>query len=90
MGPDGRAEVADGGRGCRLLTLRDGYRYRVYYHDAATGLYYLPARYYDPATARFLSPDPAPPSAGDPLSLNAYAYCVGDPVNFIDPDGART
>jgi hypothetical protein len=42
----------------------------------------------DPATARFLSPDSVPPSAGDPLSLNAYAYCQGDPVNKWDPSGA--
>ena len=72
------------------LAARNPLRYRAYYHDAATGFYYLPARYYDPATARFLSPDPASPSAGDPLSLNAYAYCVGDPVNSYDPSGAVT
>ena len=64
--------------------------YRAYYHDASTGLYYLPARSYDPATARFLSQDPAPPSAGDPLSLNRYTYCAGDPVNSSDPTGAVT
>lgn len=61
--------------------------YRAYYHDTATGHYYLPARYYDPDTMRFLSPDPAPPSAGDPLSLNRYAYCVGGPVDMSDPTG---
>ncbi|MGB4592844.1 MAG: RHS repeat-associated core domain-containing protein, partial [Coriobacteriia bacterium] len=55
---------------------------------AETGLFYLPARYYDPATYRFLSQDPAAPSAGDPLSLNAYAYCLGDPVDYTDPSGA--
>ncbi len=63
-------------------------RYRGYYYDEATGLYYMPARFYDPATARFLSADPAGPSAGDPLTLNRYAYCVGDPVNASDPSGA--
>ncbi|MGB4580716.1 MAG: RHS repeat-associated core domain-containing protein, partial [Coriobacteriia bacterium] len=67
---------------------RNPLRYRGYYYDVATALYYLPARYYDPAVARFLSPDPAAPSAGDPLSLNRYAYCVGDPVNADDPSGA--
>ncbi|HSQ21439.1 MAG TPA: RHS repeat-associated core domain-containing protein [Coriobacteriia bacterium] len=72
------------------IATRNPLRYRAYYHDASTGLYYLPARSYDPATARFLSPDPAPPSAGDPLSLNAYAYCEGDPVNSSDPTGAVT
>ncbi|HSQ21436.1 MAG TPA: RHS repeat-associated core domain-containing protein, partial [Coriobacteriia bacterium] len=49
-----------------------------------------PARYCDPGTARFLSPDPAPPAAGDPLSLNRYTYCAGDPVNSSDPTGAVT
>ena len=71
------------------LAERNPLRYRAYYHDTATGRYYLPARYYDPDTMRFLSPDPAPPSAGDPLTLNRYAYCVGDPVDYFDPDGAR-
>jgi RHS repeat-associated protein len=70
------------------LAARNPLRYRAYFWDSATQLYYLPARYYEPATARFLSLDPAPPSAGDPLSLNAYAYCQGDPVNASDPTGA--
>ncbi len=70
------------------IARRNPLRYRAYYLDAETGMYYLPARYYDPATYRFLSPDPAPPSAADPLSLNAYAYCLGDPVDCTDPTGA--
>ena len=49
----------------------------------------MPARYYDPATYRFLSADPAPPSAGDPGSLNAFVYCGNDPVGGSDPSGAR-
>jgi len=72
------------------LAERNPLRYRAYYHDTETGHYYLPARYYDPDTMRFLSPDPAPPSAGDPLTLNRYAYCVGDPVDMSDPSGAVT
>ncbi|MGB4592669.1 MAG: RHS repeat-associated core domain-containing protein, partial [Coriobacteriia bacterium] len=69
---------------------RNPLRHRAYYADAETGMFYLPARYYDPATYRFLSPDPAPPSAGDPLSLNAFVYCLGDPVGASDPSGAVT
>ncbi|MHB8925243.1 MAG: RHS repeat-associated core domain-containing protein, partial [Coriobacteriia bacterium] len=80
---------------CTLVTgdpiaARNPLRYRAYYADAETGMFYLPARYYDPATYRFLSRDPAAPSAGDPLSLNAYAYCLGDPVGASDPSGATT
>ena len=33
------------------------FRYRGYYYDVATGLYYLNTRYYDPETGRFISPD---------------------------------
>jgi RHS repeat-associated protein len=50
------------------------------YLDSETGLYYLRARYYDPSTGQFLTPDP----------LNAevpYAYAGDDPVNLSDPTG---
>jgi len=69
------------------LTARNPLRYRAYYADVETGLYYMPARYYDPATYRFLSVDPAAPTAGDPASLNGFVYCVDDPVNLSDTDG---
>jgi len=39
---------------------------------------------------RFLSADPAGPSAAEPLSLNAYTYCEGDPIGKSDPSGAVT
>ena len=32
-------------------------RYRGYYFDVDTGLYYLNARYYSPELRRFISPD---------------------------------
>ena len=32
-------------------------RYRGYYYDAETGLYYLGSRYYDPAVKRFINAD---------------------------------
>ncbi|MHB9054493.1 MAG: RHS repeat-associated core domain-containing protein, partial [Thermoleophilia bacterium] len=82
--PYGRCTLAAG----EEIATRNPLRYRAYYADAETGMFYLPARYYDPQTYRFLSQDPAAPSAGDPLSLNAYAYCLGDPVGASDPSGA--
>ncbi len=50
------------------------------------GLPYLDygARLYDTRTCRWLSPDPL---AEKYYSLSPYAYCAGDPVNFVDPDG---
>lgn len=59
--------------------------------DAEAGLYYLRARYYDPALGRFISEDPLPLAASlaRPQGLNRYAYAEGDPVNRVDPLGLQ-
>ncbi|WP_408173474.1 RHS repeat-associated core domain-containing protein [Paraburkholderia strydomiana] len=49
-----------------------------------TGLYYYRNRYYNPATARFISEDPVGWASGQ---TNAYAYVNGNPVQFNDPFG---
>ena len=61
------------------------YRYTGQAYDSPSGLYYYRARYYDPATGRFLSPDPAGMVDGP----NLYAYAGGNPVTFVDPTGMR-
>jgi RHS repeat-associated protein len=61
--------------------------YRGEQYDSDLGLYYLRARYYNPATGRFLSRDPLEGSANDPASLHKYLYVGGDPVNLKDPTG---
>ncbi|HLA82526.1 MAG TPA: RHS repeat-associated core domain-containing protein, partial [Thermoleophilia bacterium] len=55
--------------------------------DQATGLYYLRARYYDPALGRFVSRDPIPGKVTDPRTLNPYGYAYGNPARYVDPDG---
>ncbi|MEE4546294.1 RHS repeat-associated core domain-containing protein [Streptomyces sp. V4-01] len=52
------------------------------YTDAESGLQYLRARYYDPATGQFLTVDPSVRS-----TLSAYGYTAGNPLNQVDPTG---
>ncbi|MET9398680.1 RHS repeat-associated core domain-containing protein [Kitasatospora sp. NPDC002965] len=54
--------------------------------DDATGFTNLGARQYQPATGRFLSPDPLILPA-DPQQWNAYVYSNNNPVNMADPTG---
>ena len=61
--------------------------YRGEQYDSDLGLYYLRARYYNPATGRFLSRDPLNGNAFDPKTLHKYLYAGGDPVNATDPTG---
>ena len=67
------------------------FRYRGYYFDTETGLYYLNSRYYDPATRRFINADdpsiPVLEQATDIGGLNLYSYCLNNPVNCFDPTG---
>ena len=62
-------------------------RYRSYYYDTETNLYYLQSRYYDPETGRFLNADGLLGANQDLLSYNLYAYCSNNPINCADPTG---
>ncbi len=55
--------------------------------DAESGLIYLRARLYDPATGRFLSRDPAGDCPSTPLSAHAYLYGLANPARYTDPLG---
>ena len=52
------------------------------YQDTESGLVYLRARYYDPASGQFLSRDPLVA-----LTRDAYGYAFGDPLSPTDPLG---
>ena len=64
-------------------------RYRGYYYDVETGLYYLQSRYYDPEVCRFINPDAfATTDADGVLSANMFAYCENNPIRNTDSTGA--
>ena len=62
-------------------------RYRGYYYDEETKLYYLQSRYYDPAIGRFINADGYVSSGQGFVGCNMFAYCNNNPVIFSDPSG---
>ena len=60
-------------------------RYRGYYYDRETRLYYLQSRYYDFANCRFINADGL--FADSFIGTNLFAYCVNNPVNTVDYTG---
>ena len=62
-------------------------RYRGYYYDSESGLYYLNSRYYDPEIGRFLNADWQMDENTGLLKGNLYAYCANNPVKNLDEEG---
>lgn len=65
-------------------------RYRGYYYDSESGLYYLNSRYYDPETKRMVNPDSSNVLFSLPETLsnkNLYAYGENNPIIISDNDG---
>jgi RHS repeat-associated protein len=75
----------------RMLNGPDNFRpkYEQRQWDAETGLYYFGARYYDPMTGRFLTPDTELGGQNYLQAdvLNRYAFELNNPINTDDPTG---
>ena len=78
---------------CKITKDSDGIgalnpiRYRGYYYDSETGLYYLQSRYYNPQVGRFLNADGYVTTGQGATSYNMFAYCGNNPVNRLDLSG---
>ena len=72
------------------ITETNPIRYRGYYYDTETRLYYLKNRYYDPAVKRFLNVDGLVSTSVEDAAKNMFAYCLNNPVIYADPDGKMT
>lgn len=64
--------------------------YRGEQYDSFTGLYYLRARYMNPATGTFITMDEYSGSVFEPVSLHKYLYANANPVMNSDPTGYFT
>ena len=74
--------------GASTAVVYNPFRYRGYYYDSETGLYYVSSRYYDPEIGRFINADSVIAGTGENvLGCNMFAYCFNNPVNMSDPTG---
>ena len=67
------------------------FRYRGYFYDTETGLYYLQSRYYNPETGRFINADSDSLVTASPDSAiwdkNLLSYCDNNPIVRTDAEG---
>jgi len=63
------------------------FRYRGYYYDQETKLYYLNSRYYNPEWRRFINADGIIGANKDHVGYNLYTYVSNNPINNMDYDG---
>ena len=74
--------------GSNIYAQYNPFRYRGYYYDMETGLYYLQSRYYDPAIGRFINADAEISDVnGELQGYNLFTYCFNNPVNLSDLSG---
>ena len=70
------------------IGIKNPLRYRGYYYDTETSLYYLQSRYYDPETCRFLNADAFCIAGNDYIQgANMFSYCYNNPVMYSDLAG---
>ena len=70
------------------IGLYNSFRYKGYYYDTESSMYYCKSRYYVPEWCRWLNADN--PTFLDPMDLdgmNLFAYCQNNPVMFKDDSG---
>ncbi len=84
----GVCKVKSDASGCDIAKINP-FRYRGYYYDVDTCVYYLQSRYYDPYLGRFINADEAEMILllNDSVTSNAFLYCENCMTCSADPTG---
>lgn len=69
------------------IGLINPFRYRSYYYDTETNLYYLNSRYYNPEWGRFINADSLIGLKRERFAYNLYTYCNNSPSTHNDTKG---
>jgi len=64
-----------------------GYGFTGERWEAYSALVFLRARYYEPATGRFISRDTSPGNSLNPRTHPGWVYVENNPIQYIDPTG---
>ena len=76
--------LRDRSRGFDTVT----HKFTAQEEDEESGLVYYRSRYYDPVSARFITPDSIVPGGGlNAQALNRFAYVLGNPIRYRDVAG---
>ncbi|MBR6410831.1 MAG: RHS repeat-associated core domain-containing protein [Clostridia bacterium] len=75
------------GTGASTIGSKNPFRYRGYYYDTETGLYYLQTRYYNPIWGRFINADRFVNGNSNITGFCGFAYCSNNPIRYVDPRG---
>ena len=82
------SDITEGSNYANEIGRINPFRYRGYYYDEDTKLYYLINRYYDPEVGRFINADDIKYLDPETLGgINLFAYCNNNPVMYVDPMG---
>ncbi len=66
------------------------FRFKCYYYDTESGMYYCQTRYFVPEWGRWLNADHCAYLELDNINgMNLFAYCSNNPIMYTDPDGTR-
>ena len=79
--------VAVTGELADTVGVQNPFRYKGYYYDNETGMYYLKSRYYDAEIKRFICMDKYFMTNRGMNKSNMLVYCENNPINRVDMFG---